>query len=309
MAASVVRRGINAHTSRYIEINPRRTGLSHLAALRMAPKPGRDAVILGAALRTMSDRGLLKEPLSADDVSGLPDTREPMFEELSGVKVAEINQLAALIAGASRPILVIGTGLTAQGSEAIESATNMAVGANLFTPDGRYMILEIPRKANSTGARMFGKPVFDMTDFDFQNTDVLLMFLGDDEPLWPAGWIDKARPLVHVSVFAAHTQPICQVAHSVAPVCTWAQRSGTFVSLEGRLQKTTRLVDAPATVWQDAEILAAVAKAMGKSFEPNVAAYMPAGVKVAEGQFVPTSEPARRIVTCRSKLQGAKSRV
>ena len=134
------------------------------------------------------------------------------------------------------------------------------------------------------------------------------MFLGDDEPLWPAGWLEKARPMVHVSVFASHTQAACEVAHSVAPVSTWSQRSGTFVSLEGRLQKTQQLVQAPQSVWSDAEILQAVANAMGKSFVPCVDKYMPAGVKVAEGQFVPTAEPIREIVTCKSKAQGAKSR-
>lgn len=306
VAASTVRRGINAQRAQYIEINPRLTALSHLAAFRMMPKPGRDPVILGAALRGMAERNLLKEALPAEAVEGLPDTKEPMFEQLCGVTVAEIKRLGSLIAGARKPILVIGTGLTAQGSEAIESAINLAVGANLFTADGRYMILEIPRKANTTGARMFGKPVFSMTDFNFQNTDVLLMFLGDDEPMWPAGWIDRAKPLVHVSVFTAHTQPVCEVAHSIAPVCTWAQRSGTFVNLEGRLQKTKQLVEAPSSVMCDADILKAVAKAMGKSFEPNIAAHMPAGLKVAEGQFVPTAEPVKEIVTCKSKAAAAR---
>lgn len=309
VAASVVRRSLNARKAQYVEINPRITGLSALASFRMTPKPGRDPVVIGAALRTMAERGLIQSAMSADAVAGLPDTKEQMFEHLCGVTVTEVIRLASLIAGSRRPMFVIGTGLTAQGVEAIESVINLAVGGNYFTADGRYRILEIPRKANSAGVRMLGKPTFTMADFDFQNIDVLLMFLGDDEPLWPAGWLEKARPMVHVSVFTSHTQPACEVAHSVAPVCTWAQRSGTFVSLEGRLQKTRQLVDAPASVWNDAEILQAVANAMGKSFTPSIAAYMPAGVKVAEGQFVPTAEPVREIVTCKSKAQGAKSRV
>ena len=309
VAASVVRRSINARKAQYIEINPRVTGLSGLASFRVTPKPGRDPVVIGATLRTMAERGLLKEPLPADAVEGLPDTREAMFEQMCGVTVVEVQRLAALLAGARRPILVIGTGLAAQGAEAIESVINLAVGANFFTADGRYMIMVVPRKANSVGARIFGKPTFTTADFNVQNTDVLLMFLGDDEPLWPADWVEKLRPLVHVSVLTAHNQPVCEAAHSVAPVCTWAQREGTFVNLEGRVQKAAKLVDAPASVMSDADILKAIAQAMGKSFAPNIAAYMPAGVKVAQGQFVPTAEPARTIVTCKSKAQGAKSRV
>ncbi len=309
VAASAVRRSVNARKAQYVEINSRVTGLSALAGFRMTIKPGRDSVVLGATLRTMAERNLIQSTLSADDVAGLPDTKEQMFEHLSGVTVTEVVRLASLIAGARRPIFVIGSGITAQGTEAIESVINLAVGGNYFTADGRYRIMEIPRKANTAGARMFGTPAFSMADFDFQSTDVLLLFLGDDEPLWPAGWLEKARPMVHVSVFASHTQPASEIAHSLAPVCTWAQRSGTFVSLEGRLQKTRQLVDAPASVMCDGEILKAVAKAMGKSFTPSVAACMPAGVKVAEGQFVPTAEPARQIVTCKSKAQGAKSRV
>lgn len=309
VAASTVRRNINAQKAQYIEINPRMTALSHLAAFRMAPKPGRDPVVLGATLRSMAQRGMLKDALPADAVEGLPDSAEPMFEQLCGVTVAEVNRVAALIAGARRPILVIGTGLTAQGCETIESAINMAVGANMFTPDGRYMIMEVPRKANSVGARMFGKVSFGMADFDFQSTDVLLLFLGDDEPLWPAGWMEKARPLVHVSVFTPHVQSVCDVAHSIAPVCNWAQRAGTFVSLEGRLQKSKQLVKPPANVLCDGDALKVVAQAMGKGFEPNIATYMPAGLKVNEGQFVPTAEPVKEIVTCKSKAQGAKSRV
>jgi predicted molibdopterin-dependent oxidoreductase YjgC len=308
VAASVVRRGVNARKAQYIEINSRKTGLAPLASFRMAIKPGRDAVVIGAALRTMAERGLVQSTMSADAVAGLPDVKEPMFEQVCGVTVTEVVRLASLIAGSRKPIFVIGSGVTAQGVEAIQAVINMAVGGNYFTDDGRYRILEIPRKANTAGARMFGKPAFTLDDFDFASTDVLLMFLGDDEPLWPAGWLEKARPMVHVSVFASHTQPACEVAHSVAPVSTWAQRSGTFVSLEGRLQKTQQLVQAPQSVWSDAEILQAVANAMGKSFVPCVDKYMPAGVKVAEGQFVPTAECVREIVTCKSKAQGAKSR-
>ena len=79
--------------------------------------------------------------------------------------------------------------------------------------------------------------------------------------------------MVHVSVFTSHTQAACEVAHSVAPVSTWAQRSGTFVSLEGRLQKTHATGRrAGRASGRDAEILQAVANAMGKSFTPSVAA-------------------------------------
>jgi predicted molibdopterin-dependent oxidoreductase YjgC len=305
VAASAVRRLLIARKAQYVEINPRRTGLSHLAGFRMAPKPGRDAVVLGAALRTIAERGLTSASPSPDVVAGLPDTKEPMFESLCGVTMAEVIRLASLIAGSRRPTFLIGTGLTAQGVEAIESVINLAVAGYFFTADGRYRIMEIPRKANTAGARMFGEPAFTLADFDFAGTDVLLMFLGDDEPLWPEGWLEKARPLVHVSVLAAHKQEACEVAHSVAPVGTWAQRAGTFVNLEGRLQKARQLVERRASVWSDAEILQAVANAMSKSFTPNVAAHMPAGVKVAEGQFVPTAEPAREIITCKSKAQGA----
>ncbi len=301
VAASVVRRGINTRRAQYVEINPRVTGLSALAACRMTPKPGRDAVVLGAALRTMAERGLVQSSLSADEIAALPDTKEPMFEQVCGVTVTEVVRLASLIAGSRKPIFVIGSGVTGQGVEAIQAVVNLAVGGNYFTADDRYRILEIPRRANSAGARMFGKPAFTMDDFDFAGTDVVLMFLGDDEPIWPANWLEKARPMVHVSVFASHAQAAWEVAHSVAPVATWAQRSGTFVSLEGRLQKTRQLVAAPQSVWTDAEILQTLANAMGKSFVPCVDAYMPAGVKVSEGQFVPTAEPIRKIKTCKSK--------
>ncbi len=304
-----MRRGINSRRAQYVEINPRVTGLSALASFHMTPKPGRDAVVIGAALRTMAERGLIQSNVSADAVAGLPDTKEPMFERVCGVTVTEVVRLASLIAAARRPIFVIGSGVTGQGVEAIQAVVNLAVGGSYFTADDRYRVLEVPRKANAAGVRMFGKPVFTMDDFDFAGTDVVLMFLGDDEPIWPANWLEKARPMVHVSVFASHAQAACEVAHSVAPVATWAQRSGTFVNLEGRLQKTRQLVSAPESVWTDAEILQTVANAMGKSFVPCVETYMPAGVKVAEGQFVPSAEPVRQIVTCKSKAQGAKGRV
>ncbi len=308
VAASAVRRVVNARTAQYVELNPRLTDLSVLSSYRIATKPGRDSVVLGATLRTMVQRNLIQANGAAGAIDDLPDTAEPMFEAATGVAVEQVVRLASLIAGARRPIFVIGSGLTAQGEEAVESVINLAVGGNYFTEDGRYRILEIPRKANTAGARLFGHPEFTMANFDFAKTDVLLMFLGDDEPIWPDGWLEKARPMVHVSVFASHTQPACEIAHSVAPLATWAQREGTFVSLEGRVQKAAKLLDLPVGVQPDAEVLAAIAKAMGKSFKPDVEANLPGGVKVAEGQFVPTAEPAGQIVTCKSKAQGAKSR-
>jgi len=293
---SYITRAIHKRGATFVEVNPRSTALSAYADLRITVRPGGDSALFEALLRLQAERGLLRNAPPEDVVRSLTSVEDPLFQHKTGLTAGEVNRLASALAKMTNPIFVVGTGLTSQGAASLRALLNLLIANGYFTADGHYSLLEVPRYANGAGVRALFEPAFDLSDLDPARLDMLLLFAGEQETAWPAAWLEKLRPLVHVAVFAVRDEQAVEYAHSALPVPTWAEREGCFVNVEGRLQRSQQIVKPPTNVWPEEKFLTELAKALGRPFQPNPQAYIPASLQVATGSLVPAAETLREVV-------------
>lgn len=129
---------------RLVVIDPARTRTAQLADVHIAPRPGTDAALLFAVVRTLFDEGLVTTPL--DRVAGVDDVRElaeafapEAVADYCGVPAADIRTLARELAAAPAAAVYgrIGTSTVEFGSLGnwLVDVVNVLTG-NLDRPGG-----------------------------------------------------------------------------------------------------------------------------------------------------------------------------
>lgn len=104
---------IRGRGGRVVVIDPRRTATARRASEWVPVRPGTDALLLFAVLRTLAEHGAIRRPAHLDGlVDGLDDVvalAEPFapedVEAATGVPATTIRRLAADLAAAQRPVL------------------------------------------------------------------------------------------------------------------------------------------------------------------------------------------------------------
>jgi NADH-quinone oxidoreductase subunit G len=248
-----------------IELSPRSTGLSPLAAARLHPVPGTVGQVVSAV---------------ADGATGEP---------VAGVAVGELAAARALLTGGRPVTVVLGRANLAESAR----YTADAVGALLrLVPEIQF--LPVLRRGNVLGAlemrltpgflpggvRRSGTELDSWSfipDFDGKDTDGMLrlaaagnidtiVLLGAD-PIedFPDGDLAR-RALDHVSsVIAVDAFPTPSAARAdvILPAALAGERDGTFMNVEGRLSPLRAKVTPPGQARADWVIAAEVAGALG----------------------------------------------
>jgi len=78
--------------------------------------------------------------------------------------------------------------------------------------------------------------------------------------------LSKAPYLV---VQASYESEITQQADVVLPVTVWSEQEGTYINLDGRIQKTIKVIDAPETVRDNLAVINELAAQMNISLNSN----------------------------------------
>ena len=84
----------------------------------------------------------------------------------------------------------------------------------------------------------------------------------------PAELVEAARTAEFVAVSDLLRNPLEAVANVVLPSCAWAEKEGTFVNVDGRLQRTKKAVEPPPTARPEAEWLQEALVAAGERPAP-----------------------------------------
>ena len=213
-----------------IVIDPNENGLDPIADAALKPEAGKDAETIGALLAAA--RG-------------------------EAVGDQKIDEAAQLIKKAQKPVIVYGKGLIAFNDPSVlEKLVEYAraIGANVIGVKG---------EANSLAASQYqlDRP------FALNGHQAAYVAIGDDyvtERLLQR--LEKAPFLVAQASYASR---LTELADVVLPVTTWAEQSGHYVNLEGRVQAATAALQAREGVRSNTEALQAVAQSLGVTTKDN----------------------------------------
>lgn len=303
VVAAAIRRGVYNRRAQLVVINPRRTALNEIADLVLQPRRGSDGVLLNGMMRVILSDGLEAKGASpiaptagrGAFVSTLERFTPFAVEAETGVSSDDVLQAARLFQRAKRPVILYGRGLTKQHDPRLIVSLQSLALLSGNAEATHFPLLGLRRSASSTGAfdlgvdptrlpgrqrptdavkqrfaAVWGRPVpeateFSANDFDPEAIRALFLMVGDDDLPLGEQFADRLTEMEFVVVQASHGSALTEMADVVLPAPTWAEQSGTFTNLDGRVlplrQAVTAAKDQPA-LW---EVLCHLGKAFGLS--------------------------------------------
>ncbi len=243
--ASYVRRAVLQRRAKLVKINPNHTWLVDWTDLWLPVPRGRDPLALAAILKYLVDAGRTRCEIPPPLLKALQKLTDDDIRVATGVPADALREAARLYGEAQRPVILCGRGLSRHGPGGLVSALNLVKATQRRTPSGRWRLMELPIGGNSAGARLLGPAELNLETLNPQTAELAFVVLGDDDLAWPREWLNKLRAVTYVVALVARERDVLDVAHAAIPTATWSERAGTFVNLEGRVQKASRLMPPP----------------------------------------------------------------
>jgi formate dehydrogenase major subunit len=291
---SYVRRSVQHRRTKLIKINPHHTWLKNMTDLHVDVERGKDSIVLAALLKYLMDEGKAKVEVPKELVAKLAALDDATITASTGVPAETLKEAARLYAAAKKPMIVCSVGITRHPAAGLAAALNLVKATDNKTEAGRWRFMELATGANSAGARLLGDQELSIESLDPQSADIAFLVLGDDDLVWHRHWIDKLRAVSFVVALVAREHPIADVAQVVIPTASWAERSGTFVNLEARLQKSRKLMEPLSSCIEEAGFFQQVARAWRGPECAWAPPKLPEILRdLSDGQLVPCKEGDR----------------
>ena len=165
----------------------------------------------------------------------------------NGTNDAELAPVAEALKAAEKPVIAYGKTFAANADEiALEALLKLAelTGAALVGVKGN---------ANSMAAAQLGLEA----PFKAENAAAAVVVLGDEAPT--AKLTKDLEAVPFVVTLSAYESQLTGAADVVLPVTMWAEESGSYLSMDGRLQKAIKSLEAPEGVITSLEALEKIA--------------------------------------------------
>jgi len=166
-----------------------------------------------------------------------------------------LNRAANILKSANNPCIVYGKTLAENADEtALETLLTIAQKLDAA-------LIGVKGEANSMAAAQLGLE----KTFEKNGYESVFIALGDDKPSQKL--VKRLEDIPFVVVQATYMSQLTGNADVVLPVTMWAEQSGSYLSLDGRLQKIGKALDAPEGILTSNESLLKIAETL--SIEPD----------------------------------------
>jgi formate dehydrogenase major subunit len=250
VAGFLVKRNLPRGT-RLIVIDPGQNGLDPQADLTLKAARGGDADVFKGLRAGLIRLGLVE--------GGLVSAGQDLAAAAQATGIAEdaFVKAAGLLGTAQNPAILYGKGLTAKNP--LQTLRQLVELAHL----AKAALVSVKGEANSLAAAQLRleKP------FQVNGHQAVYVALGDDTP--SQRLLQRLEAAPFLAVQASYASRLTAMADVVLPVEMWAEQEGHFVSLDGRLQKTARILSAAEGIRSNAAALESLAGQIGLETNPN----------------------------------------
>jgi formate dehydrogenase major subunit len=245
--------------TRLINIDPEENELDELANLSLKPNAGSDLALIHGLQAIIVKEGLERRPLSISDTDAL--IKEAV--RTTGISLEKLTQTARTLANSITPVILFGKGITAQRDERlIEELYKLAVLVGAVDSE-RAGLISIKGETNSLTAALLG---LDQV-FELNGQKAVYAALGDSRV--STSLAKRLSEAPYLVVQASYESEITQQADVVLPVTVWSEQEGTYINLDGRIQRTTKVINSPETVRDNLAVISELAAQMNISLESN----------------------------------------
>jgi NADH dehydrogenase/NADH:ubiquinone oxidoreductase subunit G len=160
-------------------------------------------------------------------------------------------------------VILFGRGIAAQRDERlVEELYKLAVLVGAIDQE-RSGLLSVKGLSNSLTASLLGLDQL----FELNGQQAVYVAVGDDKA--SPSLIDRVSKAPYLVVQASYESKLTEQADVVLPVTVWSEQEGTYINLDGRIQKTSKVLAAPETVRDNLSVLNDLAAQMNISLTSN----------------------------------------
>lgn len=282
-------------------------------ATTLVHKPGTEVALLNALTKVLIDENLAGAAASVagynELAAGLAAFTPEQVAAQCGIDADAIKQLARTYAAAEKALIIFPTGLAypAHDAQLAHAAANLAILAGKLGKEGSGLLV-LQEKNNSQGAvdngfvpAAGGKNARQILAGCTDGSIKTLLIAGENPMIsYPdqasvKNALDKAEFVVVADLFLTET---AQLADVVLPVCSYAEKEGTFTATDRRVQKVTPVISAVGQSRSEFSVYGDLIVALGGQAPANQAevfAQIPAyagidyAALVANGAFAPVA--------------------
>jgi formate dehydrogenase major subunit len=245
--------------TRVINIDPQEDVLDDVASLSLKNKPGSDLALILGLQAIIVKEGLERRPISIPDV----EARTDEAVRTTGISLDKLTQAARILANSITPVILYGKGITAQRDESlVEELYKLAVLVGAVDSE-RAGLISVKGETNSLTAALLG---LDQV-FELNGQKAVYAAVGDS--FVSKSIVERLSKAPYLVVQASYESKLTEQADVVLPVTVWSEQEGTYINLDGRIQKTTKVLAAPETVRDNLAVLSELAAQMNISLNGN----------------------------------------
>lgn len=260
---SLIRRAKNRNGAKIIVIDEARDVFPLQSDLWLKPAAGSEQTLLGGLLKILIDKGLARnQNVGSKIIQSVNQYKIGEVSRDTGIAKKDLESAMNMYGGAKRGIIIYGEELLEKGVPNLIVYLLTLADLTSNRDDAQLDIISLKLGANSRGAWQLG-----LAARDIQKNKVkgVYLLLGDEPPDKElTAWLNQ---LSFLAVQASYHSPITSLAHVVFPSPTWAERDGTFVSMDGRLAKSPRVLRIEDGRLPDEEIFMKLAQKLGHNLE------------------------------------------
>jgi formate dehydrogenase major subunit/NADH-quinone oxidoreductase subunit G len=269
-------------------LSDKRGKLSKLPdATTIVHRPGSEVAILNAIAKTLIDDKLVAS--TAATIAGYAELEKALagfsadaVAAQSGISAAEIKKLASAYAAAEKALIIfpVGQAYSGHNAELATAAANLALLTGKYDKEG-CGVLCLSEKNNSQGAVDMGFYAHDGGMNGLQILDacaagtVKTLFIAGENPLtsYPnrakvTAALEAVEFLVVTEMFLTETAGMADV---VLPVCSFAEKDGTFTSTDRHVQYFKAAIRKHVRLKSDYEIFSNLITRLGGTVPPSPA--------------------------------------
>jgi predicted molibdopterin-dependent oxidoreductase YjgC len=253
VAGTLILQALRNSKSKLIVLDALRNEFSYRTHFRLMPKSGTDEIIVHAIASSVWSKRYSKSGISPSPyIKDAPTFSEAA--EATGVSEKDISGSAEALMNARNPVILYGPDALVRNGEVLTGLLHLADAIKPI--DSELMpIIGIRRQGNSRGAwetglavrRRFGIPGTK------ESIKALYLFLGDDYAS-DRDLISKVKKVPFIVAQTAYLSPLANVADVIIPSAVWAEREGSYITMDGLLQKTTRVLPLAPGIIDDTDI-------------------------------------------------------
>jgi len=170
--------------------------------------------------------------------------------QASGLDEAMLAKTANIISSAKETVVIYGEDiLNRKDPELIASILDLANRANTKGPK----VISLKPRGNSRGA--WGLGVASKNGISEPTPKLVYVLLADDE-YGDEDWVAQAEQAEFLIVQASYASPLTDAADVVLPSPIWAERSGKYISLDGKPGQSQQVLKPLPSIWNDSDIFA-----------------------------------------------------